>query len=179
MATNNNTTNPAWLSMMQGIGTITNSYYQGQAAKSQYDYQAQVSEQNSKLALIKAEDALRRGGKEADQIRNQTKKVIGTQRSGFASQNVDVDYGVAQDIQAETAALGAENALTVENNAWREAWGYKVEAATGMQSAEFSRQAGTNVANNTLLSGGLNAIGYGANAYYLTNSRKKDSTGDS
>ena len=63
--------------------------------------------------------------------------------------------------------------MTIENNAWREAWGYKVQAVSGQGQAAQTRLAANNVMDNTLLTGGLQAANYGAQAYYMSNKNTK------
>lgn len=165
--------NLSYFAAAQGIMSLGSAWSQGRVAEAQYNYQAQQIEANIRLSEIQADDAIRRGKVEASKMDQMTKKVIGSQRANFAGQNVDVNQGSAMDIQAETAAQGAENSLAIENNAWREAWGYRVQAVSGQAQAVQTRAAANNVMGNTLLTGGLQAANYGANAYYMSNKNNK------
>jgi hypothetical protein len=68
--------------------------------------------------------------------------MIGAQRAGIAAGNIDVGYGSAVDVQADAAHLGELDALTIRNNAQREAWGFKVEAIDTRQRAKITRKEG-------------------------------------
>lgn len=103
-----NTSNPlSYFAAAQGVMALGSAYAQGRVAEAQYNYQAQQIEANVRLAEIQADDAIRRGKREASQMQQTTKKVIGAQRANFAGQNIAVDEGSAADIQADTAAQGA------------------------------------------------------------------------
>lgn len=170
---NQSNNNLSYFALAQGIMSLGTAYSQASMAKTQYNIQAQQIEQNIRLSEIQAEDAIRRGDVEAENMRKTTKKVIGAQRANFAGQNIAVDEGSAADIQAETQAQGSVNAQTIKNNAWRESWGYRVQAVSGQGQAVQTRLAGSNVMGNTLLTGGLQAANYGAQAYYLSNKNSK------
>lgn len=131
----------------------------GLSAVSQYaqqrkqgEYQASALDTNAGLADERAADALQRG-KEAQ--RNQvlgTKQLLGSNRSGFAGQGVQVDNGSALDVQADTAQLGELDRLMIEHNAMRESMGYKTDATILRNQGEQVRSASRNAATGTLLS---------------------------
>ena len=91
---------------------------------------------------MQARDALGRGAEAASRQRAVTRGVIGTQRAGYAGQNVDVGVGSAIDVQADAALLGELDAQTLIQNAEREAWGYKVEGADRRMAADVARKGG-------------------------------------
>ncbi len=64
------------------------------------------------------------------------------------------------------------DALTVKNNAWREAWGYKAQARSYRTQGALSRLASRNEANSTLLTGGLQAVNAGVGGYDRYNKNK-------
>lgn len=150
----------------QSISSIGTSYSQSQALKAQGEYQKQVADANSSLATIKAQDAVQRGNAASGRNDMQTKRMIGTQRAALASQGIDVNIGSAADVQGDTAAMGALDSLTIRNNAWREAWGYKVQALNDSYSGQFSKMSNDAEADNTLLTGGMKAMSSGLQAGY-------------
>lgn len=151
----------------QGVTSIGGAYSQAQALNAQGDYQRRVGEMNSSLARIKADDAMSRGYDAAKRNDLSTRRLIGTQRAGYASQGIDVNTGSAAEVQSDTATLGALDSLTIKNNAWKEAWGYKVEGDNASFAGKFAGMADDNAANNTLLTGGMRAASYGLqSAYY-------------
>lgn len=156
-----------------GANAIASGYANSISARSQAEFQQAQYEQNQKLAESSAEDARLRGDRNASISRQQTRMNIGAQRAAAAASGVDVNAGSALDLQADTAGQGAMNELTIKNNAWREAWGFKVQAANAGSSAAMAGNAGANASRNSLLTGGMNAINYGiraAGSYAANNS---------
>lgn len=147
---------------------------QADALRAQGDYQRTVSDANAAMAEENATDAVRRGEQDAHLLRREGDRVVGAQRAGYAAQGVDVNSGSASQVQAETKMLSAMDQLTARNNAWREAYGYKVEAANSTRAGQFAQRAANNAADNTLLTGGLNAFSSvaGGLAQYHRDTRK-------
>jgi len=137
------------------VGAVTESNAQREQAK----YQKHQYEVNAKLAEDQGAEAIKLGDQEASQLGKKTEQLRGSQRAAYAAQGIDVNSGVAAEVQADTVALGAADVLKIKDNAWKTAWGYKQEAASSRSKGEFARVAGENAANNTLLTGGLKALG--------------------
>lgn len=136
---------------------------QGQQAAAQGEATAQANLQNAAFAEEAANDAIARGGMDEDQQRLATRAAIGTQRAGFAANGVDVNSGSAADIQDDTAALGELDALTIRNNAAREAWGYRTQAQQGRLAAANARSSGQAGMFGSLLTAGAKGVqAYGA-----------------
>jgi len=106
------------------------------------DSQADLSDFNAAVADVQAEDAVARGAEEESRFRAGVRGMIGKQRAGFAAANIDVGYGSSVDVQADTAFLGELDALTIQTNAAREAWGYKVQAEDLRKRADIARKTG-------------------------------------
>jgi hypothetical protein len=155
------------------------SYKQGKAAKkageagqTAAESQADLADYNAQVATVQADDAVARGGEEESRFRAGTRGLIGTERAGQAAGNVDVGYGSALDVQADTAYLGELDALTIRTNAAREAWGYKVQAEDLHARARIARRTGVMVAetgraqaNAAYLGGASNLLAGSANLY--------------
>lgn len=110
---------------------------------------------NISMSQIKEREAKRRGEADVQKLKTKTKQIIGTQRVSYAGQNVALDSGTPLDIQEETAALSAEDAVTIRNNAWLEAFGYRVEANQYRLGAAFSRARRNNQIVGSILGGTL------------------------
>ena len=102
---------------------------QGAAQQGLFNYQAQVARNNQIVANQLAEDALRRGEAEEARSRLATRRLKGRQRTVLASNGVFLDEGSALDIVSDTDLLGEQDALTIRNNAEREAAGFRARAA--------------------------------------------------
>jgi hypothetical protein len=143
------------------------------AASRQGEYQKQIYDTNARFSKIQSDDALRRGEEMAGRVRANARKVQGSQRAALAAQGIDVNSGSAIDLQDETYTMGEKDAMTVSNNAWREAWGYRVEANNATMRGELAKASADNEARNTLLTGGLRGLSMGMDSYdRWTNPRK-------
>lgn len=126
-------------------------YQQGQ-------YAAAQGRENARVANMQAEDSLRRGAIEEDQQRSRMRAILGSQRAAMGA-NGTTASGTNLGLLAETAQFGEVDALTIRNNAAREAFGYKNQAAQELNAGRNAKRAGTMGAFSTLLTGGAQAFG--------------------
>jgi hypothetical protein len=136
---------------------VGSSVAQADAERRQGKFQQAMARINERRTTLEAEDAMVRGEKEAGRYQKQVNQVIGQQRSGYAAQGVVVSSGTAASIQEETAKIGAEDVQTIRNNAFREAMGFKNQAQQSALSGRMARRAAEFQADQTLISGGLEA----------------------
>jgi hypothetical protein len=150
------------------IGLAT-SISQAGAQRAQGEYQNEMFKINAKFAELQAKDAIDRGDAESDALRKNAKRLIGAQRVSLAAQGIEVDSGTAAAIQEDTARLSELDALQIRNNAWREAWGFKVQAQDFRNQGLMARDAARTQSNMTLVTGGINAVGTGYQAFASSN----------
>lgn len=160
----------------QGISTganafssLSTSYLESQAIREQGNYQKNQLQFNAQVARLQSEDAKLRGEKEASKKKKETKQMIGAQRAALAAQGIEINEDTALLIQEDTAGIGAQDVATIRNNAWREAWGYDVQALDYTGQANMAQTASKFKAKQTMLTGGLQAareIGAGAERIY-------------
>lgn len=139
-----------------GFGLAT-GLAQSKATKAQAAYQQQVYELNAQSAELQARDAIIRGQKTEAALRRQSKQLIGKQRAEIAAQGIDVSTGSAAEIQAETRQMTTQDAIEIQNNAWREAWGYRFEAQNLRSRGVLEKTAADFKATQTLLTSGIQA----------------------
>lgn len=142
------------------IGAVS-GLMQGQAQKAQADQQAAELRQNALYLNNAANDATRRGALDADWKRIETQAAIGSQRVAQAGNGgvVDMDsYGI--DTQ-DTAQLGELDALTISNNAAREAYGYKVQASSLTSNAANLQSQAKRGMMTSILGGAAQGFGAG------------------
>lgn len=130
----------------------------GQAAIAQANFQRQVAENNRIVAERQAADAILRGDALEQEKRFETQFLAGRQRAALAANGIVVDQGSALDITAGTFELGELDALTIRNNAQREAFGFKAQATNFASDAiliqargEATNRAARRAASSTLL----------------------------
>lgn len=163
----------ATASIIGATGSLATAYTSAEASRAQGEYQKRMYELNQGMAEFQAKDIIRRGDKESAQMAKKVKQTVGAQRAALAAQGVDVDSGSAIEVQEDTQLIGAKDALTIKNNAWREAWGFKVQAIQMGAQGEFAKMAAGNQARNTMLTGGLQSLQYGAMAAHQWDSGKR------
>lgn len=155
----------ASLAVVMAGSSIASAYGQASAIKMQNRFQQQQLRFNQQLSNMQAEDAIQRGEQAASQHAKKVKEVVGQQRTAMAAQGINLDEGTALDIQEQTYQYGMQDAMTIKNNAYQEAWGYKVNSLNMATEAQFKNIAAKSQARNTLLVGGLQALSYGAQGY--------------
>lgn len=107
------------------------------SAGAQANYMRQVQQQQQQVAQQQANDARARGAIAEEKTREATGQRLGTQTAALAAQGTDLS-GSPTDILTDTRKAGELDALTVRNNAAREAWGYEVQGSNAGASAALS-----------------------------------------
>lgn len=110
------------------------------------DYEAQLYGMNADLAGAQGADAIARGHEAELRSRSSSRRLVGAQRAGLAAQGVDLSTGSPAAVIENDMALGELDALTIRNNARREAWGYQAQASMYRNQGAVGRQAGYNSA---------------------------------
>lgn len=118
-------------------------------------------------------DAERRGADEQYAAIRRGREMIADQLIAMAANNVDSSGGSMAALLADTAGGSVYDALVARNNAEREAYGYRTQAAAERSRANIYRATGRNKAAGSLLTG---AIGAGNSwlKYYKKPSEKTD-----
>jgi hypothetical protein len=135
--------------IVAAAGSAVSAYGQIKAG----NFNAAVGRQNARNLNAAAADAEDRGDLAAGQSATQTGLLLGAQRARLAAGGVDVGSGSALDLLMNTAGIGEQDALTIRNNAAREAWGLRTQAKDQQAQARFARAAGLYGAGSTLLTG--------------------------
>jgi hypothetical protein len=139
-------------SMAGGVYGAIGAVQEGQAEKNLNDFNANQFSRAAKDALVRGEETVRRQ-------REYASGVTGAQRAGYAGQGVSLDTGSAVEAQEDTARLSELDVATIRNNARREAYGYRVQAAAARYQGHLSKWAGKKAAIGSLLGGAGKAAG--------------------
>lgn len=146
-----------WMLALTAAAGAYTAYSQAQAGR----FNQKVARYNAAVAEAQASDALARGAVAEQRYRGQVRTLIGSQRAGYAGQGVDVSRGSAARTQERTAEIGEQDAITIRNNAAREAWGFQVQATDSRMQGDMARRTGDQQALGSLLSTGAGfADGY-------------------
>jgi len=156
----------AWLVPLFMAGSsIVNTHSQARAQQAQGAHRSSIAQTNSALARIRAEEEEKRGAADARRVRRKAKQIKGEQRARAAAQGLDPDSGDIADLQTETELSAAVDEETARTNAYLAAWGMEMEAINASSEGRFASLAADTSAKMTVISGGMQALGYGLDAY--------------
>lgn len=127
-----------WASALAAASTVfstVGAYRNSQSAKAAYEYQAEVARNNATVNEWKAQDAITRGQTDEANRRMQTAQLKGRQRAAMAARGVDLGEGSALNILTDTDYMGEIDALTIRDNANREAWAFRSAGANDTANA--------------------------------------------
>lgn len=117
-----------------------------------------TGERNARLGELQAQDTLARGNIDEERYLRYVAQVTGGQKAAFGQRNVKRS-GTAIDLLADTEQVGGENALTIRNDAAREAWGLRVGAADDRRYGRAARPQSQYAAGGSLLTGAAQSYG--------------------
>lgn len=126
----------------QTAGKYADQRRAASAAERQGNYEGELLDQNAGLADLQATDVTARGRQAEGRQRGSSRRLAGAQRAAAAAAGVDINTGSARDVLENDAQLGEFEALTIRNNAAREAWGYQVQASDYRRQADMVRAGG-------------------------------------
>lgn len=127
--------------------------------------QAQIDEMNAKYAELDAYKTEVAGESEIAAYQPVIDQTIGEQKTAFAAQDVDINFGTAADLINETKLTGFLNQLKLRQEARARAMGFRAEARqTRLGSQMRSSQADMSAASATT-SGYVSAAATGLSAY--------------
>lgn len=150
------------------------SYQQAQSQKESLNYQSAVARNNAQLSEWQAQDSIRRGQEEEQRQRMMTAQLKGKQRVGFAASGIDISEGSAAQIQADTDWMGEQDALTIRDNANREAWGLRNQSQQYKADSVANKAIASSI-NPLMAAGGGLLTGLGS-ATNKTTSKDKEGT---
>lgn len=126
------------------------AYQQSQAAKTQAEYNAVVSENNATMAEYQAADAFSRGEQDAITARRKAASVRGDQRAAMAARGLDLGEGTAANLIDQTDYFSETDQGTIRSNAGKEVFAKRSQANNFKTEATMYRSAAS--AQNPLLS---------------------------
>lgn len=149
-----------WASaILSGVSTVNQISKDADATKAAV---AQAAD-NQRLAEDAAADATARGGQLAGRARMQGSQLVGAQKVGYANSGVDSTVGTPADVAGQTRMMSELDAKTMENNAAREAWGFRRHGLQYGQQAALEAAKGSARQTATFLTGaGRIASGLGS-----------------
>jgi hypothetical protein len=133
-------------------------------ANAQNRYQAQVADQNAKLANEAARREEENTRDAALQHYRRVGALKGQQRVAMAAGGVDVNFGNAADLTADTDMLANEDVRRIYDQGAENVLGRNIESSNYRSQAKASRQAATGALVKGMFDMGTTALG-GAKQY--------------
>ena len=135
--------------------------------------QNQINDMNAKYAELDAYEAEKFGYTQTSRYQTVIDSTVGTQRASYAAQNVDINFGTAAEVQAETKLIGFLNQLDMQKEARLRAKGLKIEASNirlgGAMSASKAAMDSYAVRMAGITGAASTGFQTAASAGYLTN----------
>jgi hypothetical protein len=157
------------MSYVLAIAAIAQQVFAGgSAAKDilhQNELQREIDALNAEYKETEAFEAETLGYTQSARYQSIVDVTIGSQRSAFAGEGVDVNSGTAKAVQAEARLTGQLNIIDMHRNARARATGLKLEASNIRLGSAFSRVQANSDANAARMRGLLGATEIGLNEY--------------
>jgi len=148
-----------WMALIPVAISLVGGMMGAQNAKQEGAFNAGMLKRNAELKEQTAQETLFAGDTSADWQRVRTGQAVGTQRAVQAANGIDVNSGSAAQLQDDTAMIGELDALTIQNNAAREAYGYRIQADQDRMNAVQTVTNAGNKATGSILGGIGGAFG--------------------
>lgn len=143
---------------------VTSALVSTYSAYTQAQTQKKVANRNAAIAEMQAQDAQKRGEKDAIAQRQKGNQLVGLQRAAFAAKGVDLNEGTAGAVIDDTNFFSLADQTTARNNAAKDSWnkraqrdGYSMEADSinpGANAAAAGLAGAANVASKWYTYGG-------------------------
>ena len=140
-------------------GTAATAYGQIQKGKAE----GEMADYNANVATQRSNEALQMGSIAEEQQRNKVRQVEGSQTAAMGASGAVAGSGSFGSVLDQTSQFGELDALTVRNNALKQAWGLQTQAVGDQLQGSYARQGAAIGAAGSLLSGSVNAYGVGTN----------------
>lgn len=141
---------------LQTAGAVSGAvgaYRSAAGQRAALQYQSAVASNNAQIAQDQQRFALINGEQEEQASQLKTAALMGDQRAALAANGVDLGEGSANEILATSKFMGARDALTIRDNAARQAWAY------GQQAKGFGNEAAIDTATAKAMSPSSAALG--------------------
>lgn len=134
--------------------SVYSSVKSGEAQKKAQDY-------NANIQAIHAKDVAQQGADSAAAQKEKQRRIASTQTAIMGAGGLDTTSGTPLQLLTETAGMGELDALRLQNNASRQAWGHTSQGVLDMYQGNAAASAGNMNAAGSLL-GGVSKGFYGA-----------------
>lgn len=155
---------PTTIALVAGMAiTAAAGYVEYRNTKKAGEANAQIAENNARLAEAGAKDAAILSAREQQQAAWRTRAVIGRQKAAMAANMIDSGEGTAFDLLGESALFGGAEQSALSQDAARKAWGFQSEALNYRNQGRLAKWEANAAAKVTALRtiGSLVSMGSG------------------
>ena len=157
-------------SIIGAIGSAQLARTQAKANKSAFEFQADMSKINARMAERSAQSMLFQGQQQIASLTLRSGKVKSAQRVAMAANGIDLGEGNAVEVQATTDLMTEIDKNTIEANALRSAWGYRTQGVNASNQALMSGVSADSISPNSAASSTLmSSAGNVAQQWYTMN----------
>lgn len=157
----------------RAISSVASGYAQGSSYLTQSKYEANALRLNARLLDKEKQDLESQAAFDANRALYTGKRLSDEQYMEYAAMGVDPNSGSAARVRASSEYMSAVDALTIKNNAYKQAFGYQVQKDNYLTQAKFVRMAGRNLANASFIGGAASGISDALMASYFITPGKK------
>lgn len=139
----------------QGVGAVTSaagSYFAADAQNMQLQSQASslrfrsdIAAINARIAEMGAQNEMIRGQKEVARLTLQAGQLEGKQVVAQSANGIDLGTGSAAEVRVSSKILAEIDKNTIELNAVRSAWGYRIHGSNYKTDAAIGRVSAANM----------------------------------
>lgn len=145
--------------------SVGTAIYSGYQANQQAKYQAEIDENNAKMAQYQADNAKRLGEVEKDDIRLRLAQLQGEGEVGYAAGNVQLGSGSPLSWEMDIAEQAAQDLELSEYNTQVKAQDFLNQSSNYSAQADLTRSAGRNAFTTTALQA-AGTVARGSADYY-------------
>lgn len=124
-----------------GVANYLNTEAQADQLKQEAKWQANQLRFNAQMSDLQSDQVLKYAEFDVQDMETQVRSIIGEQKVSAASQGIEVESEVVQNLRKETMRAGVKEAQTIRSNAWKESFGLKLESMSMRQEAKFSQMS--------------------------------------
>lgn len=144
---------PTTLAYIAIASSVASTGISAYSSSKQGSYQNQVAKNNKITADRMAQDALDRGTIAEEAHRRKVAATISAQKAATGASGVELASGSALAVTSGTAILGEMDALTIRNNAAREAEGFTQQGLQEQSAGRMALATGRTQAAGSILAG--------------------------
>lgn len=124
-------------------------------------FQLKEDQENILLSTYAQQDAVARGAEAEGEVRMAGSRLADQQALLYANSGVDANVGTAANVVASTRAQAEKDALTVRNNAAREAWGHAKTTTKLRRQKDVNLSRSSEQMTSTILGGLADGVSAG------------------